>query len=128
MVEQLVDVRGAQLLAFGHEQETVGGVDAFGENHAGAEFAEEDFAFFARHAGAREGTEEGAHGFGIERAAAAEFDFVDDGLVFEGALGVGNGDREQATEPRDCVAAETIRITFSVVAFVVRADDGTEIF
>lgn len=119
MIEKFIDVGGAELLAFGDEEEAVGGVDALGEDHARGEFGEEDFFFFARNSGTWDGADENADGFGIVSGACIEANGLDGILGITSAFGESNSDCEQAGKPWDFGCDEVVGITLAIEAFMV---------
>src|SRR6185436_9650893 len=104
VIEKFIDVRGAQLLAFGDKKEAVGGVDPFGKDHPWCEFGQKDLFFFARHRGFGNGADESTNGFGVERSAGGHTNGLNGVFLFQAAFGERDSDGEEAREPRDFVA------------------------
>ncbi len=125
VVEELVNVGGGEALAVGHEEDAVFAVDSLGQDHAGDQFGEEDFALFAGDDGLGGGALKQAHGLGIESRTAALADEFGGLLGIEPALGEGHRHGQEAGEPGDGSAFQAIRITAAVETFVMGTDDGT---
>ena len=115
---------GSQSLAVGNQKQSVGGVDALGEHHAGAKFGEQYFTLLAGHHRLGQGTEESPDRLRVEVRAAAAADFVRRRLAGQTALRISHGDTQQPRQPRDILALEAVGISGSVKSFMVGANGG----